>query len=138
MIKVYALMNHMGIHENLNMLWCIGVEVLWCSKTSEVRHAFICTCIWLRYGMWTWNMFMFLKFLILSNNSLIMSCLFAALDVIIWNMHVKCMLGLIWVAHDRCMLGFWDDWCQGFEMIDVMLIARCMLVCVCVCACVCV
>ena len=41
MIRVYALINHMNIHENLNMLWYIGAKVLWCSELSEVSHAWL-------------------------------------------------------------------------------------------------
>ena len=34
-IRVYALMNHMNIHENMNMHWYIGAKVVWCSKVSR-------------------------------------------------------------------------------------------------------
>ena len=48
--------------------------------------------------------------------------LFATLDMVWYEMHDRCMLGLRCDMHDRCMLGFGDE--------NAMLIARCMLVCV--------
>ena len=48
--------------------------------------------------------------------------LFAALDIVWYEMHDRCMLGLRCDMHDRCMLGFGDK--------IAMLIARCMVVCV--------
>ena len=48
--------------------------------------------------------------------------LFAALDMVWYKLHDRCILGLRCDIYDRCMLGFGDE--------NVMLIARCMLVCV--------
>ena len=48
-----SLMNHMNMHMNLNMHWCIGAEVLWCSEVNEGKSCiWIWTCIF-EYDDWS-------------------------------------------------------------------------------------
>ena len=107
-----TLMNHMNMH------WCIGAEVLWCSEVSENK-----SCIWI----WT--------------------CIFEYDDRSPWFINTK-MLGLNdWLCLIKCLIDATALWCVcclwiyiarwivGFYAmnecgIDAMLIARCMLVCV--------
>ena len=52
---------------------------------------------------------------------MIYALLFAALDMVWYEMHDRCMLGLRCDMHVRCILGSGDE--------NAMLIARCMLFC---------